>query len=455
MKWVLLVAVVGLILAAGRPPDVKPLVFDSAARAVGEVARALGGPGRGMRDPFPEAAGPFLFLLRQAPQSVRHAVLQWGMSQTLGLPARAMAGFDLDAFFAEFTRRYPDRKYPAIVLGSPGGGVAHLAALLDAPFLPVCALLGVRHRIHPDDMAAYLRTARVALEHVQPDDRFELIVHYDPIHDRDLVAHASLIRVRLLSLPEVYREFIRGRLAAGGTLVLAEGTYPWPQAALAPRVWLQVGGLGGISPEEFLALYPPPGPVISRPESEWGCPEEFAGDVRAFARAEGFPILDLPADHPTDYSVLAYRAHLAAGAREGVALFDCFTTVDARFSLRTGIPPVHLPFGTVDALAFARDFLAGHPVEKRFLLLHPTYAFPPDWASLVEWREVFGDRAMILVDEPYWPDDPYAPFAAAARVAQLEEEWSLPKPLRLSVQELVGVVGGRSSPSRGRTARGP
>ncbi|MCR4392085.1 MAG: hypothetical protein NUV94_04750 [Candidatus Acetothermia bacterium] len=112
----------------------------------------------------------------------------------------------------------------------------------------------------PDDLGTYLSTAHGAMGYLRPDGRFELIVHCDPIHDRDLVAHACLIRVQLLALPEAYRKFIRNHLAPGGTLILAEGTYPWPQVALAPGVWLQVGGLGGISPEEYLARYPRRGP---------------------------------------------------------------------------------------------------------------------------------------------------------------------------------------------------
>ncbi len=441
MKWVLLVAVMGAILVAGRPPEVLPLAFDSAARAVGEVARALGGPGRGLREPYPEVSRPLLALLRHAPPALRQAVIHWGMSSTLGYPLRALAGFDLEAFFSEYTERYPQRQYPAIVLGSPGGAVAHLAALLDAPLLPLSGLLGFRHRIPPDDLSAYVAEVPTAVRHLSPDERFELVVHYDPIHDRDLVVHACLIRIRLLSLPEVYRRFIRDRLSPRGTLILAEGTYPWPQVALGPGVWLQIGGLGGITPEEYLARYPPPGPVTLQRESEWGCTEAFAQGVRGFAQAEGIPVLEIPADHPIAYSELAYWAYRVAGARGDMILLDCFTSMDARFCKRTGIPPLHLPFGTQDALLFARRFLGDHPVGRTLLLLHPTHAAPPDWASLREWREALGDGLSILVDEQHWPDDPYAPFAAAEELARREREWELPQPLSLSVQRVLDLVG--------------
>lgn len=449
-----LVVVIGLIFSAGQVPEVEPLSFDSAARAVGEVARALGGQGRGLTEPYPEAAQPFLFLLRHVPPSLRQAVIHWGMSFSLGYPMEALNQFDLEDFFSAYTRRYPSGQYPAIVLGSPGGGVAHLAALLDAPFLPACGLVGARHKIHPDDLAAYLTTADEAARRLGPTEGFELIVHYDPIHDRDLVARAALVRVRLLSLPKSYREFIRQNLAPGGVLIVAECTYPWPQIKLGPNCFLQIGGLGGIVPEEYLAKYPWPGVVRERRESEWGCPEELVQDLREFAKASGIRILEILGGHPEDYSLLAYRAYRAAGAREDVVLFDCFTTMDARFCKRTGIPPLHLPFGTRDALAFAQEFALAHPGIRKLLLLHPTFAAPPDWAELGEWREALGEGLILLVDEPYWPGDPYAPFALAGRLSELEREWSLPVPLSLSLEELLKLLSEPSS-SAGRMARGP
>lgn len=82
----ILASTLALILALGHTPPVRPLSFDSAARAVGEVARALGGPGRGILDPYPAAARPFLRALRHAPAGLRRAVFDFGMSHALGGP---------------------------------------------------------------------------------------------------------------------------------------------------------------------------------------------------------------------------------------------------------------------------------------------------------------------------------------------------------------------------------
>lgn len=443
MKWVILLVLVGLASGLRHPPPVAPLPFDSAARAVGEVARALGGPGRGLLDPYPPLSKPVLAALRHLPPGIREAVLQLGLSTTLGTSRQDLARFELDSFFGEFLARYPRRRYPAVVLGAPGGGVAHLAALLGAPFLPVCGLLGLSHSIQPDDLEAYLATGMEAAQLLAPDGRFEVLVHYDPIHDRDLVKHAALVRVRLLTLPQVYRKFINQHLTPGGTVVLTDCSFSWPQVPLSPGVWLQVGGLGGISPQEFLATYSPPGEPEWRRESEWGCPPPFSTAAQQLAREGGFRFLHIPASHPHDYSHLAYRAYVAAGAQEGTLLIDCFTSLDVKFCLQSGIAPLHLAFNTRDALEFAREFLSGFRPERAYLLLHPSLSPPPDLVPLSEWREALGPlvgELELLVDERFWPADPYAAFAAAQALRELGEAYPLGAPLSLPPEELRALV---------------
>jgi len=421
---------------------VEPLPFDSAARAVGEVARALGAPGRGLLEPYPQAAAPFLWLLRCLPREWRLSLIRWGMSFSLGYPLPAFASWDPAEPFAQYTARYLKRRYDAVVLGDPSGGTAHLAALLGAPLLPPCYLLGARHRIDPDDIDAYIATARKALQGMRRREDIEVIVHYDPLHDRDLVANAALFRVRALDLPAAYRGFIRERLRPGGTIVIAEDTYTWPQVELTPGIWLQIGGLGDVPPEEYLRRFPPPGEVRWRRESEWGTPEPFALAAEEFAREHGFRVLRLAFAHPDCYSALAFRAHRAAGAREGLALLDCFTTMDARFCVRTGIAPLHLVFNTRDSFSFALDFLQGGQVRKVFLLLHPSYAAPEDLVYPAEWEDALGELGIEvewITDPRHFPDDPYLPFYAAGRLSELARELALPVPLSLSAEALAGI----------------
>ena len=316
--FLLAAALAGAVWAAGWP-EVEPLPFDSAARAVGEVARALGGGGQGLLEPYPQLAAPFLRLLRHLPRGWRLAVVRWGMSFSLGYPSTAFSSWDPEEPFAHYVARYPPRTYDAVVLGSPSGGTAHLAALLGAPLLPPCYLLGARHRIDSDDMDAYISTARAALQGMERDEGVEAIVHYDPLHDRDLVANAALFRIRALDLPEAYREFIERHLRPGGTIVIAEDTYAWPQTALNDGIWLQLGGLGDVPPEEYLRRYPPAGEPVRRRESEWGTPEALLSAAEGFARENGFRVLRVAFPHPDRFSTLAYRAYRAAGARDAGA----------------------------------------------------------------------------------------------------------------------------------------
>ncbi|HIE47267.1 TPA: hypothetical protein EYP84_00060 [Candidatus Bipolaricaulota bacterium] len=442
MKFLVLATALAGVFLAGQRPPVRPLAFDSAARAVGEVARALGGGGRGLQEPYPQAAAPFLWLLRYLPREWRLAVVRWGMSFSLGHPPAAFDSWDPEEPFTHFVARYPPRTYDAVVLGDPSGGTAHLAALLGAPLLPPCYLLGARHRIGPDDMDAYIATARAALRGMQREEGIEAIVHYDPLHDRDLVANAALFRIRALKLPAAYRAFIRERLRPGGTIVIAEDTYAWPQIALGDGIWLQLGGLGDVPPAEYLRRYPATGEPVSRRESEWGTPEPFVLAAEEFARENDFLVLRLSLPHPDRWSALAYRAYRAAGAREGLAILDCFTTMDAQFSKETGIAPLHLVFNTRDSFEFAREFLREERPRKVFLLLHPSYAASEDLVLPGEWERALGELGVEIewVSDPgFLPDDPYHAFRAAGRLSALSREYRLPEPLALPVEALESL----------------
>ncbi|RLE27570.1 hypothetical protein DRJ54_07615 [Candidatus Acetothermia bacterium] len=443
MKLFLLAAALAGAVWAGGRPQLEPLPFDSAARAVGEVARALGGGGQGLLEPYPQLAAPFLRLLRHLPRGWRLAVVRWGMSFSLGYPSTAFSSWDPEEPFAHYVARYPPRTYDAVVLGSPSGGTAHLAALLGAPLLPPCYLLGARHRIDSDDMDAYISTARAALQGMERDEGVEAIVHYDPLHDRDLVANAALFRIRALDLPEAYREFIERHLRPGGTIVIAEDTYAWPQIALDDGIWFQIGGLGDVPPEEYLRRYPVGGEPASRRESEWGSPEAFVSAAEGFARENGFRVLRVSLPHPDRFSALAYRAYRAAGAREGLAILDCFTTMDARFSKETGIAPLHLVFNTRDSFDFALGLLREESLRKVFLLLHPSYAAPEDLVLPGEWERALTELGLEIewVSDPrFLPDDPYHAFRAAGRLAALSREYRLPTPLSLPVEELESLL---------------
>jgi hypothetical protein len=422
----------------------SPERFDSSARAVREVALALGGGGQGVLEPYPPGSSLFLGLTRLLPEELRIKAIEWGLAQFLGRETRRLESLRPTALPRWCVAQYPPKEYGAIIVGSPSGAVAHLAALLEAPFLTSSFLLSFRNRIAPDDLQSYLRFGEgLAARLLERDEDFEAINHYDPLHDRSLIKYADLLRLRLVRLPQAYREFIRTRLVAGGYLVLINCRYPWPQYRLSERSSLQVGGLGGVSPSEFLNRWSLQLPLEERPESEWGCPPGLAEDVRQFAQEKGLRLIELEFDHPQNYSLLAYRAYRAAGAREDELVLDCFTYSNPYTNVATGIPALWLPYHDRASFAFARRFLEDKHLVKIYLALAPSFARCEDTVTFAGWEGLLRGRGrleLLGVEPRSYPADPWAPFAYSAKLARLREHYPQDQQLRLAPQALEGLT---------------
>ncbi len=433
-------------LAAGE--GIVPVCFDSGTRVVREVAEALTERGRSILECYPPGSGPFLWLLHLLPEDLRIAGIEWGSSLSVGVPPGRLGDFDAMSLPQWCLSQYPaDREYKAIVIGSPNGGVAHIASLLRAPFLTSSFVLAVRHpAMEPDDVDTYYAAGeKLAATIIAGSEStgFEVIDHYDPLHDRSLVKYVNFLRIRLLELPETYREFILQNLAPDGKIVLIDCSYTWPQYVVGERSYLQVGGLGAISPREYLSRFLLDLPVKERRESEWGCPRGFACSVREFARRHGIDVIEISYDHPQEYGLLAYRAYRAcAGARMDELLIDCFNYQNPRTNIRTGIPALWLPFNTKDSFAFAGKFLTGKRFERIYLALLPSFARSPDTVPIEDWEDMLsshGGLTLIGVDPRTFPADPLAPFRFVEGMKRLRERKRRSMALEISPALLEGL----------------
>ena len=441
--------------ASGK--GITPVCFDSGTQVVQEVAEALIGQGNSVLNCYPHGSKLFLGLLSLLPQDLRIAGIEWGMSVSLGEPPLVLDSFDPEELPAWCTTQYPDDKYRAIVIGSPNGGVAHLSSLLHAPFLTSSFGLVIRHPpIDPDNIDSYAATgdryAGAILERAVPGS-IEVIDHYDPLHDRSLVKYVNFLRVKLLSLPSAYREFIRKNLAPGGKIVLVDCTYPWAQFRVGKGSYFQIGGLGAITPKDYMKKWGRDLPLETRPESEWGCPLEFSAAVRQFAEEEGIELIEIRYPHPADYGLLSYRAYLAcAGVRKEEVMFDCFNYQNPRTNLQSGIPALWLPFNTQDALSFAGGFLAGKQFKQIYLSLLPSFAGSPDTAKLKTWENLLsshGELKLLGIDPQAFPADTLAPFHYAEQLKQLRKEYQLSTPLELDTATLEWLLRNEGVPSAG------
>lgn len=443
------------ISAAGK--GITPVCFDSGTRVVQEVAEALTGQGKSVLKCYPPGSELFLGLLSLFPENVRIAGIEWGMSLSVGEPPRVLDSFDLAELVDWCVSQYHSSTYPAVVIGSPNGSVAHLAALLHSPFLTSSFGLVIKHPpIDPDDLDAYTATgdryAATILGRAATGS-IEVIDHYDPLHDRSLVKYVNFLRVKLLSLPSAYREFIRENLAPGGKIILVDCTFPWPQYRVGEGSYFQVGGLGALAPEDYLRKWTRDLPLEMRPESEWGCPPQFAAAIRESAKEEGIDVIEIRYPQPTDYSLLAYRAYLTcAEVRKNEIMFDSFNYQNPRTNIETGIPALWLPFNTEDSLSFAQEFLAGRQFKSIHLALLPSFARSFDTVLLKAWEDSLsshGELDLLGIDPHAFPADTLAPFRYAARMKQLGQRYQLSTPLELDTSTLEMLLRDRNVPTAG------
>ena len=445
-----LLGVAALAFSRGaQPAEVGVVPFDSGTRVVREVAEALTGTGRSILESYPRGSEVFLGLVSLFPENARIAAIDWGMRLSLGHRLDRAAEVSVDALAEWCTAQYPGtERYPVIVLGSPNGAVAHLCALLGAPFLTTSFGLCFRHpTIDPKDLDAYRKTSFAAATEIlaaNPSESFEIVCHYDPIHDRSMVRVADFVRIKLLGLPACYRTFVRDRLAPRGTLVLVNCTYAWPQIELSERVHLQVGGLGGIDPTEYIEQWEIEEPTALREESEWGCPAAFAAAVATFAAENDHELLQVERAHPAEFSHLAHAAYLAcSGVRSELLLIDTFNHLNPRTNLETGIPGLWLPFNTTDGLAIVEDALTRTEVETAFFAPLPSFARSPDTLPLDALAAAiapYGNLEWIGVRPDKFPADPLAPYRFVGDMGNLHETFGQPTGLRLSVVHLSALL---------------
>lgn len=420
--------------------------FDSGTRIVREVAESLTGRGRSILEAYPPGSEIYLWLLSLFPEGVRIAGIELGMALGVGEHPKKIDSFAPQDLLHWCISQYPKRSYRAIMIGSPNGAIAHIAALLEAPFL--CSSFGIsfrRPQIKPEDLERYHQFGQAIIERLKGKvPGFEIINHYDPIHDRNLVKFVNRIRLKLRVIPQEYRAFIRENLEDQGTVILVNCRYPWWQYQIGEGIYVQIGGLGGISSEEFVARWPLEAPLVRRPESEWGCPQDFADSVREFCSSAHIRLLEVALDHPEHYSLLAYQAYLRCqNVRREEILIDCFNHQNPRTNIITGIPGLWVPFNTTDSLEFARGFMKDKKFKKIYFTVLPSFAQTPDTPPLKEWFKAFqgrGELKLLGVNPRTFPADPLAPFGLVREMRRLRYYYRLPKRLTLSVEDFQKLL---------------
>ncbi|MFH1514345.1 MAG: hypothetical protein ABIG42_02680 [bacterium] len=342
---------------------------------------------------------------------------------------------------------YPEKQYDSIIIGSPSGGVGHLASYLNSPFLTQHFLMGFKGTFPIDDSERYMDGCfRSAQRITDKNPDLFAIIHYDPIHDRFIVKKTGFIRVKLLSLHDVYRDFISRSLKPGGTIVLIGCRYPWSQYEISDRINFQLGGLGGVSYEEYYKGSDRIVKYINRerrssertafqikhedwllraygqnlyPESEWGLLPSFADDVRSFADSNRYRVVEIMPDHPDQLGEIMYRAFTVLIQKEHGEMnrrifMDSFTNSSPVFNRKVSACPLWLPFICDDSYNFATRILDTEAKTTEILLaLHPSFSDPFDLTPLDKWMSYlsrFKNVNLIGVNDKKYPADLTAYF---------------------------------------------
>jgi len=253
------------------------------------------------------------------------------------------ANLDLDEQSRKILSLYNDfvknRKFNALIFGAPNGGIVHLAAAMRIPY--ICSQFRVPIFINSgskDDLRPYAKVVEsVGKSWLARYNWSSVDCLTDPIHDRMDMGHYAHVRAKFIDIPPAYKDFIQRHLKPGGTLIFVNVTYPWIKHRLQEHIYLQVGGLGEITPKEYVegsgrvdrfleaeksphrgGWRLPEYELVERPESEWGTEPELKESVQAYCNEEGYELMCLERGHPAGFNILAAHAmHLKHTADKG------------------------------------------------------------------------------------------------------------------------------------------
>jgi hypothetical protein len=436
------------------PPFVAD--FDSSTGLVRALAAGLA------REPYlrlgqSPLAGAAVRASRILPEPARAAVFAHA-GAIEAIKPKALPKVQPEQFCRWVTDQYPRRQVDAVAIGSSNGAVAHLCAAMGVPWLPQTFLVPVRRRADPDDCVSDASLASAesrALLEAQP----ALTIHqmHDPNQDRLMVHHLAYFRMKIRALTAAYRRYLRHTLAPGGTILIVDGEISWPATRRGPRHAYQLGAVGGLAPEEYVAgservrqflaadnadirewHFPPVDDWA--PEAEWGYDEELTPDIHAFAARHGYRVARLRFDTPDAAGPVVadvYRDWYATtGPPTTRLLVETFICAEPGWAIATRTVPLWLTFGTQPALDVFASYLSDRDeFDDIVITLFPHGVRSAGYAPANRWLEVARDHGVDAtlagVDAAKWPVD----FAGLARYAdELHDKVApgpYPRPLSL------------------------
>ncbi len=129
--------------------------FDSEAAMLRALGNYLRGEDFPITGSMPRSVEPLMKALvavvNALPRRMREEVYTWsGRSETV--PPKKLDRVRAEDVSRWVVSHYPQRRYPAAIIGSSNGALIHLCAALGIPWLPQTFLIPVRHSgLHPGE----------------------------------------------------------------------------------------------------------------------------------------------------------------------------------------------------------------------------------------------------------------------------------------------------------------
>ena len=308
--------------------------------------------------------------------------------------------------YGQFVR---NRKFPSVIFGAPNGGIVNLAVAMGVPYL--CSQFRIPVVIenegevkNRDDLQPYAEVAKyVGARWTRRYPWGSVSCLVDPIHDRMDMGEYAHVRAKFTDIPTAFKQFLLDHLETNGTIVFVNTTYPWMSHQLDERIHLQVGGLGEVSPTEYLfgseriteflkAVNSEHSDgwrlidydLVKRPESEWGTESELKKAVEEFCGDNGYELLVLEQDHPAGYNLLAshalYMRHTADGGHCNGYSINIFWGLCPLLMLRARLLGCWFTFTDLASLRISerqlRTLLNDFPDVPKWAVMGYYYSFP-------------------------------------------------------------------------------
>lgn len=337
-------------------------------------------------------------------------------------PAEELKDIEAEEFSKAVVNMYPQRKYPAIMVGSVSGAMVHLAALMGIPLLPQSFLIPVRRPFHlPIDEPK--RTMDWALkpgeDFLQNNPGMKLHHMYDPGQDRLTLEKITYFRVKMQRMHLVYERFINNHLQEGGTIIISDCTRTWPVTTVNDRFIFQVGGLGGITEEEYLhgservsqflekynshvRKWDTPEADSKQPEAEWGFDRTLMKDLERISRQNGFNLKNISffePEHPSPFVAELYRWWYGKkGALTNRLIGENFFLHDPYWTLRTASVPFWMRFNMDPSADWLEKYLEeAAPYDEIYQMLFSHGVEGPGLAEAEKWEKIIS-RARVKHD---------------------------------------------------------